>query len=380
MAIRHRPNRAKPWRVEVVSKGERLQAAFPTKTEAELWRAQVKAALAAGEAPPPSYAPIPVEEAAEPTASMTVREAMVMVGTDIRAGVIRTRRGTVYRPASIRDIEQVCRLHIDPILGAIPVDTVDRMAVMRMREKLTREKSQAIAAGAVRVLSTVFRRLVSLGIVANNPCRNLDPWVVERDPQRWLTTDEAALLQSAADHHRHERLGTWVALALGTAARRGEIEAATWGTDSIDTTAGTWTIDKSRVQSTGEIGPTKTGKARRIELAPTLLTRLRAYRMAQGRPGDSEPVVGPLPWSGWREVRPVLGEPLLKVKDIRNTVLSWALSGGASVVAVAEYAGHDPKVLLDTYARVMPNDSGTVAAAIDPGLRPNYAQEGSALR
>ena len=37
-------------------------------------------------------------------------------------------------------------------------------------------------------------------------------------------------------------------------------------------------------------------KARRIKLAPTLLTRLRAYRMAQGRPGDGEVVVGPLPW------------------------------------------------------------------------------------
>ncbi|MGB1377210.1 MAG: hypothetical protein ACPG7S_05210, partial [Miltoncostaeaceae bacterium] len=124
------------------------------------------------------------------------------------------------------------------------------------------------------------------------------------------------------------------------------------------------------------IGPTKNGKARRIELPASLATRLRAYRMAMGRPADGEPVVGTLPYDAWLKVRVAVGDPPLKVKDMRNTVLSWALSEGASVVAVAEYAGHDPKVLLDTYARVMPNDSGTVALAIEGEVRPKFAQQG----
>ena len=47
---------------------------------------------------------------------------------------------------------------------------------------------------------------------------------------------------------------------------------------------------------------------------------------------------------------------------------------------MAEYAGHDPKALLETYAKAMPNDSGTVAAAINPVFRPDYAQEVSALQ
>ena len=377
MSIIHRPERRKPWRVQLIHQGKRHGASFASKHEAELWQAEMRAAFAAG-TPLPTRQPV-IAKPVRDEGSMTVREAMVLVGTDIRAGVIRTARGTVYREASVRDIEQVCRLHIDPVLGPLPVDSVDRMTVMRMREQLAREKSQAIAASSVRVLSTIYRRLVSIGIVAANPCRDLDKWVVERKAQRWLTREEGAALQRAADAHDHDRLGMWVALALGTAARRGEIEAATWGTDSIDTTAGTWLIDKQRIQATGDIGPTKNGKARRIVLAPALVSRLRAYRMARGRPGDGERVVGPLPYDIWRKVRTAVGEPPLQVKDMRNTVLSWALSAGASVVAVADYAGHDPKVLLDTYAHVMPNDSGTVALAIEGGSHPNHTQEVSAL-
>ena len=353
-------------------RGEKYDESFPTKHEAELRLAELRAARATGDAPAPRRRPAPVAT----SEVMTVHEAVVMVGTDIKAGVVRTRRGTTYREASIRDIKQVSRLHILPAIGALPVDQVDRMVVMRMREQLTKEKSQAIAGAAVRVLSTVYRRLVSIGIVQTNPCRNLDAWVVERSAQRWLTRDEGDVLQAAADRFAHERIGMWVALALGTAARRGEIEAATWGAGSLDTAAGTWTIDKSRVQSTGQIGPTKNGKARRIELPASLATRLRAYRMAMGRPADGEPVVGTLPYDAWLKVRTAVGDPPLKVKDMRNTVLSWALSEGASVVAVAEYAGHDPKVLLDTYARVMPNDSGTVALAIEGEVRPKFAQQG----
>ena len=257
MSIIHRPERRKPWRVQLIHNGERHGQSFASKHEAELWQAEMRAAFAAGAPLPP---PQPVIAApVRDEGSMTVREAMVMVGTDIQAGVIRTARGTVYREASVRDIEQVCRLHIDPVLGPLPVDSVDRRTVMRMREQLAREKSQPIAAASVRVLSTIYRRLVSIGIVPTNPCRDLDRWVVQRKAQRWLTREEGAVLQRAADEHGHERIGMWVALALGTAARRGEIEGATWGPDSIDTTAGTWVIDKQRVQATGAIGPTKNG-------------------------------------------------------------------------------------------------------------------------
>jgi integrase len=42
--------------------------------------------------------------------------------------------------------------------------------------------------------------------------------------------------------------------------------------------------------------------------------------------------------------------------DTRHTFASTLLSGGVSVAAAADYLGHSPAVLLQTYAHLMPAD------------------------
>ena len=81
---------------------------------------------------------------------------------------------------------------------------------------------------------------------------------------------------------------------------------------------------------------------------------------------------------GWHEVREVVGEPTVIVHDLRGTAASLLLASGVSVIAVAEHLGHDPKVLLATYAAAMRRESSTVAAVLEGAALPRGQEKGLA--
>ena len=58
----------------------------------------------------------------------------------------------------------------------------------------------------------------------------------------------------------------------------------------------------------------------------------------------------------WRVLREKAELPAARFHDTRHTFASTLLSGGVSVAAGADYLGHSPAVLLQTYARLMPSD------------------------
>ena len=365
MSIVHRPGRPQPYMVRVMVRGKRHTQSFATRHEAQAWEAQMKGARV-------NDAPVPQPVRA---AGMTVAEAAVMVGTGMRDGSIRTHRGKPYKRQSVDKTEILLRRWVLPRVGAMDVRDVDRFVVIRMREQIARDMSPASAKEAVKALAVVTRWLADTGRIDTYPCRALPAWRVDPRKALWLTPEQGVALQERADADGNPRIGTFVAIALGTAARRGEIEAATWGPGDMDTEEGVWTISKTLRQDGTVSDGTKNGGTRAVPLGPALLERLRAIR---GDAPDGERVVGPYPVLAWDRVRQMgAGEQVPRLHDLRATAIAWMLSAGVNVVAAARHAGHDPQVLLTHYAAAMPTDVSGVAIALESVTAPGVVHAGA---
>ncbi len=116
---------------------------------------------------------------------------------------------------------------------------------------------------------------------------------------------------------------------------------------------------------------TKSGRTRQVAMSRRLRTMLLEYRMAQGRPEDSERVVG----LARSTARKLLGtackqaklEPR-KFKDFRDTFASLLVQHGISLTWVSMQLGHaSVQTTQAHYARWLPRDGYTNPWQVPPG-------------
>jgi integrase len=107
-----------------------------------------------------------------------------------------------------------------------------------------------------------------------------------------------------------------------------------------------------------------------VPLAPEDVRRLRAHRLAIGRPPDgafvfATPAGLPLPAQGlprstWRRLvggTLELASPHPVIHDLRHTYATHALAAGLSVHAVAKLLGHeDASLVLRRYGHALPHE------------------------
>jgi integrase len=141
--------------------------------------------------------------------------------------VLRTTDGR-----NIARKEMQLRRHLCPVLGSQRLDTLDNFALQRYRR--TRRTEGASNATVNRELATVSQMLtVALGQrwIDARPCRV--PRIMEsRKPRVLLSDAECEALLAAAADDCNPRLWIFVAFALSTAMRHGEIMAARF--DQVD--------------------------------------------------------------------------------------------------------------------------------------------------
>ncbi|MGB0095899.1 MAG: site-specific integrase [Solirubrobacteraceae bacterium] len=126
------------------------------------------------------------------------------------------------------------------------------------------------------------------------------------------------------------------------------------------------TILIQRSVSLGEEADTKTRQHRTVHLLAPLGAVLRSWRMAAGRPDDSELVVPGKdghPWTqaayqSWRRRtfrRATLAAGLAHARpyDLRHSFASLLLHEGRSVIYVARQLGHDARLTLTRYGHVI---------------------------
>jgi hypothetical protein len=102
-------------------RGLYLTATFSTEADTEAWRASAIVAIERGETPEIPTRPGP----AAPVRPVTIEDACREWSREAKAGMIRTRRGHSYKPATLRGAESRLRLYVVARLGAVPLHAAE---------------------------------------------------------------------------------------------------------------------------------------------------------------------------------------------------------------------------------------------------------------
>ncbi len=273
------------------------------------------------------------------------------------------------RPATLRSYRGIVARHVLPALGSWPLADLRPGDVERWTASLTeRGHRPSTVALARRVLAACLADAERDGKAPRNAARlSHAPRVEGSTRRRTLTAAEArALLDLARDD---DGAGLLVTLALGSGARVGELLALDWS--DVDLAAGTVSIHGSR--SRAGVGPTKSRRGVRTVALP--LFALDALRAEDRRDGpviadrDGRPLIPERAGERWRDLRARAGLEGLRFHDLRGTYATLALARGVAPKALADVLGHDPAVLLRTYAGPIENGREAIAAAIGEALR-----------
>ena len=258
-------------------------------------------------------------------------------------------------------------------IKTIPVFDFDP-ATMR---KIGNEQERQLSAGTVQqiraTLSVIFQSAVDDGLVSSNAVAAAragrrgrkarmaaSPAVTEEKP---FTEDQRdALLRWCGEND--SELRDFLFTLFKTGCRIGEARALRWGDISANHILVERNVDDKNV-----ITLTKTGPARKVELAPALkkvLAERFADRQRTGHAtsatdyifGNGEPLK-PRPLAvRFERARAACGLEAHTMYDCRATFASILLSRGAPLLWVSKMLGHaTPETTLHSYARWMPTES-----------------------
>jgi integrase len=262
--------------------------------------------------------------------------------------------------------------HILPLIGMLPVASVSEadivMFVARVvrgdsrQDERTGPRGRAIvrggkgtAARALAVLGAALNFGIRLGIVTDNPTKNVKA-PKGNAPGRFLTDEEWGRLGQAMDAVRdasaNEEFLDAIQLIALTGCRKSEISGLTWS--EVDLENGFLRLRHSKV------GP------RAVPLgdeAISLLARLKesvgddwVFPSRRGR----GPIVGLQ--KVWSAVRAKAGLPGLRIHDLRHSFASEAINAGASLFLTGSVLGHRQAATTQRYAHLQSSPVRAVAS------------------
>jgi integrase len=377
------------YRARASYRGARETRTFATLAAAVRWRADALDALHAGETPPgPPPMPIPAPAAA------TLEDVARAFGEAVNAGTVRNRDGVLYKPSTLRRMESVMRLHVLPLIGAVPAEDLTREHVQELVDTIAASASTETAKKARDHLAAIMRYAARSRIVERSPVDHII--APRRDHQertiRVLSPAEASRMLHAASRDDAARERSFAAplfgLALATGLRLGELLALRWaphpdddGGLDLDTpmVRVRWSLDRQRDPVTREIrvGPPKTrAGARDVPLGADDTAVMRRHLLATGRPpagslvfsDDGRPILGGGdPWRTWRRLATMAEVyPLPPVHATRHTWCVFGLRAGIRPEALAKLGGwSDVGIIYRRYGRhALPDELAGAAAAL----------------
>lgn len=257
-------------------------------------------------------------EGETPAVRITVRQA----ADQFYESYIRTRR----RPEDHQMSRQRLDIYLLEFMGSWVLAKVTKEHVRAYR--LWLERGGRLKPATVKHILSDLRCLMNWAVDADLldksafP-RRVMPKLQERPPDR-LTDEEAQAVMKLPEPY-----GFIARFGIGTGLRWGELIRA----QSTDLQNGALVVHQ-----------TKSGKIRRIPLAPELLAELRF------RVGRLMPIINP--WGFARMVRRFTGIKRFHAHQMRHTFACRMLEAGVSLAAVQQLLGHSTVVMTQRYARI----------------------------
>jgi integrase len=210
-------------------------------------------------------------------------------------------------------------------------------------------------------------------LIAVNPCRSVSPPKSDRAETRHLDVDEARRLLEVVQGHRLEAA---VILGLVGGMRLAEVCALEWA--DVDFTTGKIAVTKSAW------GATKNGKARTFTLPEPQLARIRRIRLEQAErlllfgvrqsdrttvtaKNDGMPLAHQTLAGAWSRFAAEHGFAV-SFHGLRHSNAIALLTSGVDVKTAAARLGHNPALLLRTYAHFVPSADREAADRLGAAL------------
>lgn len=315
--------------------------------------------------------------------------------------------GLGLAPRTITKYRGMVDNHVIPYIGGVPLKSLTSARLNALyreleesghRDRKGQRTGKPLAPRTVRavaiMLSAAFKAAVDdeVPVLDRNPAVKAKPPTLKAaeaaaaEMHPWTAGELRRFLAWARDCSQVYAL--WFTLAH-TGMRRGEALALRWR--DVDLEAATIRIRRSagvvRVKGKPGVvreGPTKTGKARVVDIDPAAVAVLRGWKRARGMMAlqlarDSALVFGNhegqfrnpesvshLFADQQRQCARVLGDdapPVIRLHDLRHTHATILLRDRENVKVVSERLGHaNVMVTLTTYSHVMPGDQRQAAA------------------
>jgi integrase len=275
-------------------------------------------------------------------------------------------------PKTRHEYEAMLARHIVPYLGHLQlIDLRPLLLDEWQRDRLCSGAGPESIAKSSRLLAQILDRAVALELIGSNPARTLSR---PRRQRRELVV---------ADPHQVEAIRGWF-LHRGRQGDAALVSVLAYvGTRPMEALALRWPdIEQKRISVTkalsdGEVRTTKTGRARSVEVTPTVAQELREWRIAIGRPQD---LVWPRPragghwrqadWNNWRrrwfdKAKLDTGATDLVPYGLRHSAASLFIAAGRPVTEVANQLGHSPEMSARTYQHLLETARGKPVRTIE---------------
>lgn len=331
-----RTERQNEWWIDFRYRSRRIRRRSPVQTKrgAEQFERQLRSDFSEDEAhardpfagPPPTYAEF---------AERWMRE------------YVEARN----RPSAIREKRSYLRVHLLPAFGVTRLNHIDQCAI----DSFISKKSATLAPKTVNNILTTLRCSLRVardwGLVRSVP--RIVQLRVPEQPFRYLSDEELSRLLSAAPSPCWR---VFFLFLVRTGCRFGEAAGLSWEDVHLDETP---CVRIHRAAAAGIIGPTKTGKARTVPLAPDIADALRAIRRSDGLVFP-RPSGGPMRPDSTKDVLhracDRAGIARLGWHTLRHTFATLLCARNVPISQIQRLLGHSTIVMTTRYAHVRQED------------------------
>lgn len=274
------------------------------------------------------------------------------------------------RPSTVRGKEMELRVHLKPALGRLRLDeikgeVVDRLfADLRKPRPVGKKGSRVLSPKSIKNIRATLRRVLASAVewefIDKVPALPKVK-VPDRGWDHFATEESEKLIAAARDDEERALL----MFALRTGARAGEQLALRW--DDIDWH--TREIVFRRSSTAGEVGPTKSGRERRVPMTEGLERALRKVKHLRGDLVfcrlDGKPLtIWQLHERLWGACRRA-GLRKIRWHDLRHSFASQLVTVGVPIRRVQDWLGHSTIAMTMRYSHLAPGSGADIIQALE---------------